>query len=82
MVAFRRAFNKLSITEAIICETGKSKEEVEKGLSAIVKVRWVAVDNEKFGNLISDTSYSIAKLNELLPPMPSLLSSMAVQDLS
>ncbi|KAK4197653.1 prion-inhibition and propagation-domain-containing protein, partial [Triangularia verruculosa] len=41
----------------------------QKRLSVFSKVRWVALDKEKFESLLNDISYFIAKLNELVPPI-------------
>jgi hypothetical protein len=47
----------------------------------VAKIRWVAVDKEKFERLIQDLSYFVGKLNELLPPVGNILSSMATEDI-
>lgn len=80
-LAFRQAFNTLP-TGPKKTRSDKGSTEAGNGISALTKLVWVAVDKDKFGNLIDDISYFIAKLNELLPLTPTLLSSMAIEAIS
>lgn len=80
-LAFRQAFNTLR-TGPKKTRSDKGSNEAGKGISALSKLVWVAADKDKFGNLIDDISYFIAKFNELLPPTLILLSSMALEDIS
>ncbi|KAK0726499.1 prion-inhibition and propagation-domain-containing protein [Apiosordaria backusii] len=74
MLNFNKALEKLQIRT-----TTKQKSRSSSRLS---KVRWVVIDKAKFDCLIKDISYFIAKLNELIPPVAQLLSTMAYQDLN
>lgn len=51
-----------------------------KGISAFRKTRWAIRDREKFTALISDLSYFVSKLNELLPAQDGVSRAMMAQD--
>jgi hypothetical protein len=54
---------------------------VRGGSSSMARVRWVVVDKEKFGCLLTDLSYFIARLHDMLPPDPKAMISMAREDI-
>ncbi|KAM7213976.1 Prion-inhibition and propagation domain containing protein [Rhypophila decipiens] len=74
MVRFTSAFEKLNVSQ---------KGRTASGSSPAAKIRWLAVDKEKLERLITDLSYFVSKLNDLVPPADSSKSlvSMAVEDM-
>ncbi len=75
MMRFITAFEQLDIQKRRPASTS----------SPLAKVRWIATDREKLERLISDWSYFISKLNELVPladsSKSSSLASMAAEDI-
>lgn len=64
-----------------IC-SDKGSNEVGKGILVLLKLVWVVVDKDKFGNLIDDIFYFIVKFNEFLLLMFILFFSMVFEDIS
>ncbi|KAK3390690.1 hypothetical protein B0H63DRAFT_466293 [Podospora didyma] len=62
MLQFTTAFEGLKIRKGGSNRNGKGASS-----SSIAKIRWIATDKTKFGELISDLSYFVSKLNELVP---------------
>ncbi|KAI0546089.1 prion-inhibition and propagation-domain-containing protein [Xylaria curta] len=50
-------------------------------VSKIDRVRWVAVDKDKFNRLVGELAYFITKLHDIVPPAPMVMSFMAQEDL-
>jgi hypothetical protein len=69
MTKFNTAFERLSAQLPQLTRRGR--------LSIIAKVRWVAVDRERFGQLVDDLSHFVSKLNQLVPPVDSEAKSKA-----
>ncbi|KAI1735733.1 hypothetical protein F4680DRAFT_296526 [Xylaria scruposa] len=56
-------------------------KQKQTNVSKIDRVRWVAVDKDKFNRLVGELGYFITKLHDIVPPAPRVMSFMAQEDL-